>query len=160
VHAGGGPLKRALQRRARALGIAARITWRGALPQDELLHEYRSADLFVLACRIARDGDRDGLPNVLMEAQSQSLVCLATRVAAIPELIEDGVTGVLVDPESPDRLARELEALIGDPEKRRRLGRAGQARLVARFGSDQNLVPLAQRFGVGDPADKLRVATG
>src|SRR6185436_1015442 len=88
VHAGGGPLKATLQRRARALGIAERITWRGALPQDELLHEYRAADLFVLACRIARDGDRDGLPNVLMEAQSQSLACVATRVAAIPELIE------------------------------------------------------------------------
>jgi len=101
VHAGGGPLKRTLQRRARALGIAERVTWRGALAQEELLREYRAADLFVLACRIARDGDRDGLPNVLMEAQSQSVACLATRVAAIPELIDDRVTGVLVDAESP-----------------------------------------------------------
>jgi glycosyltransferase involved in cell wall biosynthesis len=162
VHAGGGPLKRTLERRARVLGIAGRVTWRGALAQDELLREYRAADLFVLACRIARNGDRDGLPNVLMEAQSQSLACVATRVAAIPELIEDRVTGVLVDAESPDQLARALEALIGDPENRARLARAAQARLAARFGAEQNLVPLADRFGVGEPepAAELRAAMG
>ena len=160
VHAGGGPLKAALQRRARALGITERIAWRGALPQDELLREYRAADLFALACRIARDGDRDGLPNVLMEAQSQSLACVATRVAAIPELIEDHTTGVLVDPESPDELSRALADLIGDPQKRRRLGRAAQARLLARFAIEPNLAPLAERFGVGEPpaAAKLRAA--
>jgi glycosyltransferase involved in cell wall biosynthesis len=162
VHAGGGPLKRTLQRRARALGIAERVIWRGALAQQELLREYRAADLFVLACRIARDGDRDGLPNVLMEAQSQSLACLATRVAAIPELIDDRVTGVLVDPESPAQLAEALRDLIADPEQRRRLGRAGQVRLAARFGIEQNLAPLAERFGVTglQPGAKLRTATG
>ncbi|MGH8676290.1 MAG: glycosyltransferase family 4 protein [Burkholderiales bacterium] len=162
VHAGGGPQKRKLQRRARALGIAERVVWRGALRHDELLREYRAADLFVLACRIARSGDRDGLPNVLMEAQSQSLACVATRVAAIPELIEDHVTGVLVDPESPDQLATALNGLIGDPGQRRRLGRAGQARLTGRFGIEQNLAPLAERFGVGSlrSGASLRTATG
>jgi len=162
VHAGGGPLRRTLQRRARALGIAERVTWRGALAQEELLREYRAADLFVLACRIARDGDRDGLPNVLMEAQSQSVACLATRVAAIPELIDDRVTGVLVDPESPAQLADALRELIVDPHQRRRLGRAGQVRLAARFGIEQNLAPLAERFGVTSlqPGVKLRTATG
>ena len=162
VHAGGGPLKPTLQRRARALGIAERVIWRGALSQEELLQEYRAADLFVLACRIARDGDRDGLPNVLMEAQSQSLACLATRVAAIPELIDDRVTGVLVDPESPAQLAEALHDLIADPQQRRRLGRAGQVRLAARFGIEQNLAPLAERFGVTglQPGAKLRTATG
>jgi glycosyltransferase involved in cell wall biosynthesis len=161
VHAGGGPLKGTLQRRARSLGIADRVTWRGALPQDELLREYRAAELFVLACRIARDGDRDGLPNVLMEAQSQSLACVATRVAAIPELIEDRVSGLLVDPESPEQLAVALEELIGDPERRRRIAREGQARL-ARFDAERNLAPLAERFGVGErePAAELRAATG
>ena len=148
VHAGGGPLKRALARRARALGIASRVSWRGALPQDELLDEYRAADLFALACRIARNGDRDGLPNVLMEAQSQDLACLATRVAAIPELIEDGATGVLVAPESPDELCGALADLISDPERRRMLTRAARACLIARFGLEQNLAPLAEKFGL------------
>ena len=90
VHVGGGELRDALRARAASLGLGARIDWRGALPQDQVLALYRTADLFVLASRIARDGDRDGLPNVLMEAQSQGLACLSTRVSAIPELIEDG----------------------------------------------------------------------
>ena len=55
-----------------------------------MLAAYREADLFVLAAKIAEDGDRDGLPNVLMEAQSQGLACVATDISAIPELIEDG----------------------------------------------------------------------
>ena len=149
VHAGGGPLRRKLERRARSLGIASRVTWRGALPQDALLEEYCAADIFALASRIARNGDRDGLPNVLMEAQSQGLPCLATRVAAIPELIEDGITGVLVPPESHDARAGALAALISDPGRRRSLGRAGRARLGARFGLEQNLAPLAEKFGLG-----------
>ena len=86
---------------------------------------------------------------------------MATRVAAIPELIEDRSTGVLVDPESPAELSRALADLIGDPQKRRRLGRAGQARLLAHFAIEPNLAPLAERFGVGDPsvAAQLRAAS-
>ncbi|HEY3075297.1 MAG TPA: glycosyltransferase family 4 protein, partial [Burkholderiales bacterium] len=119
LHVGGGPLKHKMQKRARALGIAERITWRGALAQDELVLEYRKADLFALACRIARDGDRDGLPNVLAEAQSQGLACVATRVSAIPELIRDESTGVLVNEADTVAFAAALEALIRDPARRR-----------------------------------------
>ena len=86
VHVGGGPLRKSLQGRAARLGIERRVTWRGALTQDEVLAEYRKADVFALASRIARDGDRDGLPNVIAEAQSQGLACVATRVSAILEL--------------------------------------------------------------------------
>src|SRR5690606_23746236 len=87
VHIGGGPLKEALQRQATALGLAVRIEWRGAQPQQAVLEACRLADLFCLAPRIAGDGDRDGLPNVLMEAQSQGLAVVATAVSAVPELI-------------------------------------------------------------------------
>ena len=73
--------------RARSASRSA-SQWRGARTQVELLAEYRAADLFALASRVARDGDRDGLPNVLVEAQSQGLACVATRVSGIPELIE------------------------------------------------------------------------
>ena len=148
VHAGGGPLKGRLERRARSLGIAERIRWRGALTQGEILAEYRAADLFALASRVARDGDRDGLPNVLAEAQSQGLACVATSVSAIPELIEDGKTGLLVAPESPEELACALEALIRDPARRRLLGEAGRARVNARFGLEANLLRLSRRFGL------------
>mgnify|MGYP000038298877 CR=1 FL=1 len=133
THIGGGPLREALQKQARELGLEARIDWQGAQAQAEILRHYRGADLFVLASRIARDGDRDGLPNVLMEAQSQGLACLATEVAAIPELIDDGVSGVLVPPEDPQALTDALAALIADPRRRGDLGAAGQQRIRADF---------------------------
>jgi len=151
VHVGGGPLREALSRQAKALNLEARITWRGAMTQDQLLEEYRAADLFVLASRIAQDGDRDGLPNVLMEAQSQALACAATRVSAIHELILDGVTGVLVEPQSPAALAVALGTLAADPALRRRYGEAGRARVADRFGMQTNLVRLARKFGLPAP---------
>jgi glycosyltransferase involved in cell wall biosynthesis len=147
VHVGGGPLQNAMRERAQKLGIAARITWRGALAQDALLAEYRKADLFALACRIARDGDRDGLPNVLAEAQSQSLACVATRVSAIPELIRED-TGVLVNEADTIAFAAALESLIRDPARRRALGDAGQAKLRAEFALEANVQRLAMKFGL------------
>lgn len=148
THIGGGPLRPALERQAAALGLDGRIAWRGAQAQADVLAQYRSADLFVLASRIAKDGDRDGLPNVLMEAQSQGLACLATRIAAIPELIDDGVTGALVPPEDPAALAAGLTRLIIDPAERQRLGQAGQQRIRADFdmkGGIDTLVRLLSR---------------
>jgi glycosyltransferase involved in cell wall biosynthesis len=149
VHVGGGPLKRRLERVASSLGIKNRVEWRGALTQEKLLIEYRNADLFALASRVARDGDRDGLPNVLAEAQSQALACVATRVSAIPELVRDGQTGVLVEENHPAALARALEALISNPARRRALGQAGQARVIESFALDANLEQLARKFGLG-----------
>jgi glycosyltransferase involved in cell wall biosynthesis len=148
VHVGGGPLKEKLERRARQLGIAERIQWRGARTQVELLAEYRAADLFALASRVARDGDRDGLPNVLVEAQSQGLACVATNMSGIPELIDDGVTGLLVEPEAPQKLAQALEMLIRDPARRRALGEAGRRRVQERFAMDGNITRLVRRFGL------------
>ena len=148
VHVGGGPLKAKLARQARALGIAERVQWRGALAQEELLAEYRHADLFALACRVARDGDRDGLPNVLMEAQSQALPCIATRVSAIPELVHAGATGVLVPENDVAALASALALLIRDPARRRVLGAAGETRVRAEFSLAANFERLARRFGL------------
>jgi glycosyltransferase involved in cell wall biosynthesis len=149
VHIGGGPLKAQLERQAAARGIAGRITWRGALPQPEVLAALRGADLFALASRVAGDGDRDGLPNVLAEAQSQGLACAATAVSAIPELVEDGVTGILVPPESPVALAQALRSLMIDPVRRAALGAAGRERVRMRFQLEPNLERLARRFGLG-----------
>ncbi|HET7197653.1 MAG TPA: glycosyltransferase [Burkholderiales bacterium] len=149
VHVGGGALRKALERKAKALGIAGRVTWRGPLAQGELLELYRKADLFALASRVARDGDRDGLPNVLMEAQSQGLACVATRVAAIGELVRDGVSGLLVAENDAPALAAALASLIADPARRRALGEAGEARVRTHFALEANLERLAHKFGVG-----------
>lgn len=153
THIGGGAERDALRRLAAKLAIDARIDWRGACAQAEVLEAYRAADLFVLPSRIARSGDRDGLPNVLLEAQSQGLACLASREAAIPELIEDGKNGILVPPDDVAALAGALQALIGNPLRREGLGRAGAERVRAAFGFSDGIDRLAARFGLtGDDA--------
>jgi glycosyltransferase involved in cell wall biosynthesis len=104
--------------------------------------------------RIDESGDRDGLPNVLMEAQSQQLACLATRVAAIPELIVDGATGLLVEPRDRPAMTARLQRLITDPALRRRLGAAGRGRVHEVFSHDACIDALVRKFetAAGHPA--------
>jgi glycosyltransferase involved in cell wall biosynthesis len=147
-HIGGGPDLPRLKAEAERLGIGARIAWRGGQAQAAVLEAYRRADLFALASRVAGDGDRDGLPNVLMEAMSQGLACVATDVSAIPELIADGETGVLVPPNDPPALAAALERLIRDPALRARLGSAGQEKVAVAFDHTCAIGDLARRFGL------------
>ena len=156
-HIGGGTLLRRLKSQARRLGLEPRIRWRGAQSHDAVLESYRRADLFVLASRTAADGDRDGLPNVLLEAQSQGLACVSTASTAIPELIEDGVTGRLVAAGDPAGLAGAIGALIADPALRRGLGQAGERRVRARFDAADGIDRLAGLFGLGgDEAEAAR----
>ena len=146
IHIGGGPLLRKLEDTARRLGIAERIEWRGPQAQAAVLAAYRAADIFALPCRVAADGDRDGLPNVLLEAQSQKVACVSTRISGIPELIEDGVTGILVEPRAVAHLADALTCLIVDPALRKRLGEAGCRRVTSVFSLDAGADRLAARF--------------
>ncbi len=148
VHIGGGGLAARLRSLAQNLGLGPRIEWRGALPQPQVLDAYRRADLFVLAAKVTEDGDRDGLPNVLMEAQSQRLACVATNLSGIPELIEDGATGLLVPPGDPPALARAMVELIRDPARRRALGAAGERRVRSAFAMNAGIDQLARRFGL------------
>jgi len=147
-HIGGGGLRDTLKQQAEALGIGDRIDWLGALPQDRVLAEIRDADLFVLASKVAADGDRDGLPNVLMEAQSQRLAVLSTAVSAVPELIEDGGTGVLVPPGDVPALTAALRRMIGDPATRTQMGDTGEQRVRGTFDADVCIAGLATRFGL------------
>ncbi len=148
VHIGGGELCERLKARAARLGIAERIDWLGAQAQEAVLREYRRADLFVLACRVAADGDRDGLPNVLLEAQSQGLACVSTAVSGIPELIIPETTGILVPPGDIDALATALVRLMSAPQERARLGAAGAERVRERFSMKVGIEALATRFGL------------
>lgn len=148
THIGGGPLLKQLKEQASQLGIADRVEWLGPQSQDTVIASYRSADVFVLACKRDRDGDMDGLPNVLMEAQSQGLACAASAISAIPELIIDGETGLLVPAEDAELLSVAIGRLIVDPALRDRLGIAGAARVRSRFGMSAGIDELARRFGL------------
>ena len=148
VHIGGGGLARKLRRKAARLGLERHIEWRGAQPQPEVLEAYREADLFVLAAKVAKDGDRDGMPNVLLEAQSQRLACVATDLPGIAELIEHGRSGILVPPGDSRALAAALERMIRDPALRQRLGEAGEARVRRDFDMNAGIELLAERFGI------------
>ena len=146
VHIGGGELLEQLQAQARDLDLQDRIEWLGALPQTEVLAQYRNADLFVLPSKISADGDRDGLPNVLMEAQSQGLACLSTNISGIPELIIHAESGWLVQQKDSAELARALERLISDPELRARLGQSGYARVRQEFSMERGIDKLVLRL--------------
>jgi glycosyltransferase involved in cell wall biosynthesis len=148
IHIGGGALAASLRGQAERLGISQRVEWRGALAQPEVLAAYREADLFVLASKVAKDADRDGLPNVLLEAQSQRLACISTEISAIPELIQQGVTGLLAPPGEPTSLAEALARLIRDPAARARFGAAGERRVRNLFSMDPGISLLAKRFGL------------
>jgi glycosyltransferase involved in cell wall biosynthesis len=145
-HIGGGELLESLQLVARELGLSERIQWLGALPQEQVLKQYRNADLFVLPSKISADGDRDGLPNVLMEAQSQRLACLSSRISGIPELIVHGETGWLVEQRDSSELADALQQLISDPALRARLAQAGYERVRSEFSMQGGIDKLMQRL--------------
>ncbi|HEY7140405.1 MAG TPA: glycosyltransferase [Methylomirabilota bacterium] len=133
---GYGPLAADLRARAEALGLAGRVTWAGALDQPAVRAQYRVSDLLLLASEVAPDGDRDGLPNVVVEALSQGLPVVATRAAAIPELLVDGLHGRLVPPGDAGALAAAVEGLARDPAARRRMAAAGIARVAGGWDLD------------------------
>ena len=143
-HIGEGPLLVSLNELARTLGIAGRIRWHGAQDQDTVIDFYRDSDLFVLPSREGSDLDRDGLPNVLMEAQSQGLACLSTNFSAIPELIEPGVTGVLVEPGDREALGAALGELIQSPVRRAKLGESGRQRVREHFRAETGIREVAR----------------
>lgn len=145
-HIGGGGELSVLKALAGSLGLAARIRWHGARDQQEVLATYRQSDLFALACKITPDGDRDGLPNVLVEAASQGLCCISTTISGIPEFFTDGHDGLLVPPEDPGALAGALVRAISDPALRLRLGADAAHRAERDFSFEGGLTRLTQLF--------------
>ena len=145
THIGGGELRTEMTELATRLGVADRIDWRGACDQPEVIEEMRKADLFVLPSRVAADGDRDGLPNVLMEAASQKLPILSTPVSAIPEFVENGVHGILVE-DTPDKIAREIVSFAAREDAGQSFAEAAYARLVKDFRMEPGIEQLASRL--------------
>ncbi|UWQ23181.1 glycosyltransferase family 4 protein [Jannaschia sp. W003] len=140
---GDGDERAAIEDHARALGCDDGVRFTGYLNQDEVAEALAQADLFALP------SFAEGVPVVLMEAMAARLPVLATRIAGIPELVEDGVAGRLVPPGDVDAFADALDALLNDPAGRTAMGAAGRARVEAEFHVEREARNLA-RLIAGD----------
>ena len=146
VHIGAGDIVVDLKEQARQLAIDHHLEWRGALPQKQVLQQYRRSDLFVLPCRIAKDGDRDGLPNVIVEAQSQSIPVISTTISGVPELVSNGENGLLVEQNNAGQLSAAIEKLMRDPALRQKMGQAGERRVREDFDHITSIEYLGNLF--------------
>jgi glycosyltransferase involved in cell wall biosynthesis len=139
---GDGPEAGALKALARDLGIAGQVTFRGYIPFGEVREAMTRATVLVHPS----DGLGDGLPNVLREAMAVGTPVIASRVAGIPEALDDGRCGLLVPPKDVAALAGAIETLLGDGAMRRRFAELGRKRTEALFDLSQNGARLAERL--------------
>ncbi len=132
---GEGPERARLEMQVRALGLESVVWLLGACSQEELVERYAGATVFALPCKVLANGDRDGIPNVLVEAMASGLPVVSTAVSGIPELIDNGLNGLLVPPANTAELAAAIELLLRDRELRERLARDARATVEERFDS-------------------------
>jgi glycosyltransferase involved in cell wall biosynthesis len=136
------PIKKLVQE----LGLENRVSLQGAVTQTELKEIYAAATVFALPCHIVPNGDRDGIPNVLVEAMAMALPVVTTAISGIPELVDHQVNGLLTPPEDPVALAEALAQLLANPALRRQLGRAARQKVRQSFDSQQTTVALKLLF--------------
>lgn len=130
---GDGPLRAALLEQARTLHLSPYVTFRGAQPNDHVLRALHQHDLLVMPSRPTDEGDRDGIPTVLIEAMAHETFVVASDFAGIPELVDHNVTGRLVPPGNPVALARTLAASADQPRARSRMETQGRRRIKRDF---------------------------
>jgi len=150
----------ALRAQIDALGLQGVVQLHGPVAQDRLRDIYRDARAFALPCRVMADGDRDGFPNVLAEAMAMGVPVVTTPISGIPEMIDDGVHGLLVDG-SAQALADAIGRVLGDDALHARLARAARARICERFDSRRTTTTLRDLFvqqlqAASDAADAAR----
>lgn len=143
AHIGSGELLASLKQQAAAKGIGHKVIFLGAKAQPDVISLMREADIFVLPAKEAKSGDRDGLPNVVMEAASQGLAIIATDFSGIPEFIRHDREGWLTPPGDWESLANALNLLARDPQVRHRLGMAAYERLRNDFSADGGIARIA-----------------
>jgi len=130
---GAGPLEQSLRSLAAARGVATCIDFAGAQPQSVVRQALDHATAFVLPSQVTADGNRDGIPVALMEAMASGCPVIGTRVSGIPELVEDGVNGLLVESRDPQALADAIARLLRDPGLRRQYAVQARARIEDQF---------------------------
>jgi len=140
---GDGPLRAALAAEVERLGLAGQVRLEGARARRELAAALREADVFALTPLVTADGDRDGIPNVLLEAMACGLPVVTTAVGGIPEVVLDDVNGLLAPAGDPGAVAGRLAALLADAPARARLGRAARRTMLERFDARAAAAELA-----------------
>jgi glycosyltransferase involved in cell wall biosynthesis len=148
---GTGPLDRPLRSQIAAAGLLEKIEMPGWLPNARLLEEFTHATVFVMPSRISDSGDRDGIPNVVLEAMASGLPVVATAVSGLPEAVTDGVTGLLVAPDDPTAMADALQRLLTEPDLAGSFGAAGAARAQSEFSIEASTNRLTHAFGLTLP---------
>ena len=152
-----------LQAQIDRLGLARQVRLVGKLAREQVIERYAHAAVYVQPSRIAADGDRDGIPNVLLEAMAMGLPVVASRVSGIPELVGDGVNGLLVEPDEPAALADAITRLLQRPTLCADLACRARATVTELFDNDRNLrllcallqdlpQPVAARADIRAPA--------
>jgi glycosyltransferase involved in cell wall biosynthesis len=124
-------------------GLDSVTRWLGTQPHEVVIEHYRRADLFVVGCEVAPNGDRDGIPNVLLESMAMGVPVVATRVSAIPELVAHHKSGLLVPPRRPHLLAQAIQELLTNESLRQKVIQAGQETVAQAFDNRQLIKDLA-----------------
>jgi glycosyltransferase involved in cell wall biosynthesis len=134
---GDGPCRASLRRLAQSLGLAGHLEFAGALPEGETLRAIADADMLVLPSRRMADGDRDGIPNVILEAMALGVPVVTTDAGAAGEVVADGVSGILLPcPVDPDALAAAVARLAQDANLRATLADNARALVRERFSPE------------------------
>ena len=130
---GSGPLYDNLQQLVRDLDMGRYVQFRGDVPDSELMRYYEDADMFILPCIVTENGDRDGIPVAMMEAMAMVLPVISTSVSGIPELVEDGASGILVPPKDEKAIADAIITLCKDGELGVKMGEEGRKIIEREF---------------------------
>ncbi|WP_134699026.1 glycosyltransferase [Ammoniphilus sp. YIM 78166] len=144
--AGDGPLRKRLVKMAEKKGLRHKVHFLGALTHEEVRDEMRRAHLFVLASIKAKNGNQEGIPNVLKEAMACGLPVVSTWHSGIPELVEHKKTGYLVEERDKKALAQAILKLIRNPEQWEKMGEKGRKKVVRKFNISKQAKKLEKLY--------------
>lgn len=128
------------------LGLENECQWLGTQTHEEVLKQFKKSDLFVLGCEIAPNGDRDGIPNVLVESLAMGVPALSTDISAIPEILINEKTGLTVHPQDPAEMAQAMERILTDEKLRGHLITSGKELVESKFDNKKLIGDLAEIF--------------
>lgn len=143
---GSGEVAFELEQQIAALSLSDNVRLLGARPQSEVIRLLREAAVFAAPCKIGADGNRDGLPTVLLEAMALGTPCISTRVTGIPEAVLADETGSIVDDGDVSGLVRAITKVLSSPDIRRRYSTAARRHIERNFDIDSNAAELREIF--------------